>query len=82
MVKAITTAPTVVKQVTEVSCVYYGEEHLFDNCPGNPALVNYVNNFNKQNQSNMYSNTYNLGWRENPNISWSNQNQLAAASSG
>ncbi|KAH9680288.1 hypothetical protein KPL71_026499 [Citrus sinensis] len=42
MVKAMTVAPATIKQVTELSCVYCGEEHDFDNCPGNPASVNYV----------------------------------------
>ncbi|XP_015389858.1 uncharacterized protein LOC107178784 [Citrus sinensis] len=37
MVKAMTAAPATAKQVTENSCVYCGEEHDFDNCPGNPA---------------------------------------------
>ncbi|XP_024042820.1 uncharacterized protein LOC112099628 [Citrus clementina] len=41
MVKAMTAAPATVKQVTKFSCVYCGEEHDFDNCPGNPASVNY-----------------------------------------
>ena len=34
MVKAMTAAPATVKQVTELSCVYCGEERDFDNCPG------------------------------------------------
>ncbi|KAH9723603.1 hypothetical protein KPL70_007177 [Citrus sinensis] len=38
----MTSAPAVVKQVAKLSCVYCGEEHDFDNCPGNPASVNYV----------------------------------------
>ncbi|KAH9681200.1 hypothetical protein KPL71_026880 [Citrus sinensis] len=42
MVKAMTAAPATVKQVTELSCVYCGEEHDFNNCPRNPASVNYV----------------------------------------
>ncbi|KAH9743537.1 hypothetical protein KPL70_003340 [Citrus sinensis] len=42
MVKAMTSAPATVKQVTALSCVYCGEEHDFDNCPGNPASVNYM----------------------------------------
>ena len=46
------------------------------------ALVNYVGNFNRQNQSNPYLNTYNTGWRQHPNFSWSNHNQHAAVSSG
>ena len=47
MGKAMTTAPVSVNQVTEVSCVYYREGHLFDNCPRNLALINYVGNFNR-----------------------------------
>ena len=82
MVKTMTTAPATVNQVARVSCVYYGEGHLYDNCPKNSASVNYVGNFNKQNQSNPFSNTYNLGWRHHPNFKRSNQNQHAAASSG
>ena len=73
----MTSAPTVVKQVAELSCVYYGEEHDFDNCPGNPASVNYVGNFNRQLQNNSYSNTYNPGWKQHPNFSWSRQNRNA-----
>ena len=47
MVKAMTFAPTTVKQVVELSCVYCGEEHVFDNYPKNSASVNYVGNFNR-----------------------------------
>ncbi|KAH9651058.1 Endonuclease [Citrus sinensis] len=42
MVKALTSALATVKQVVELSCVYCGEGHDFDNCLGNPASVNYV----------------------------------------
>ena len=72
MVRTTTTAPATVNQVAEVSCVYCGEGHLYDNCPRNSASVNYVGNFNRQNQSNPFLNTYNLGWRHRPNFSWSN----------
>ena len=82
MVKIITIAPAAVNQVVEVSCVYCGEGHLYDNCLGNPAPVIYVGNFNRQNQRNPYLNTYNLGWRQHPNFSWCNQNQHAATFSG
>ena len=82
MVKATATVPATFNQVAEVSCVYYREGHLYDNCPKNSASVNYVGNFNKQIPSNPFSNTYNLGWRHHLNFSWSNQNQHAAASSG
>ena len=49
MVKAITTALATVNQVAEISYMYCGEGHLFDDCSGNPASVNYVGNFNRQN---------------------------------
>ena len=65
-----------------MSCVYCGEGLLFDNCLGNPISVNYVGSFNRQHQDNLYSNTYNLGWRQHPNFSWSNQNQPAVVFSG
>ena len=57
MVKAITTAPTIVNQIAEVSCAYCGEGRLFDNCSGNLTLFNYVRNYNKQNENNPYPNT-------------------------
>ena len=41
-----------------------------------------MGNYNRQHQSNPYSNTYNPGWRQHPNFSWSNQHQSAAASTG
>ena len=72
MVKAMTTAPVTVNQVAEDSCVYCGERHIFDNCPGNPASVRYVGNFTRQNQNNLYYNTYKPGWKQYPNFSWSN----------
>ena len=78
----MTSAPATVKQVAELSCVYRGEEHDFDNCPRNPTSVNYVGNFNRQPQNNPYSNTYNLGWKQHPNFSWSNQNRNAPALNG
>lgn len=82
MVKGMTTAPASVNLVAEVSCVYCGEGHLFDNCRRNLASVNYVGSFIKQNQDNPYSNTYNPEWRQHPNFSWSYQNQTAAVLSG
>ncbi|KAH9783362.1 hypothetical protein KPL71_009280 [Citrus sinensis] len=82
MVKAMAAAPATVKQVTELSCVYCGEDHDFDNCPGNPASVNYVGNFNRQPHNNPYSKTYNPDWKQHPNFSWSNQNRNAPALNG
>ena len=69
IVKAMTSAPAVMKQVAELSCLYCGEEHDFDNCPGNPASVNYVGNFNRQPQNNSYSNTYNPRRKQHTNFS-------------
>ena len=63
MVKAMITAPTTVNQTSNMSCVYCEEGHLFDNCRGNSSSVNYMGSFNRQNQDNLYSNTYNPGWR-------------------
>ena len=62
----MTTAPATVNQVVEVSCVYCGKGHLFDNYPRNLALVNYVGNFNRHDQNNLYSNTYNPRGRQHP----------------
>ena len=36
--------------------------------------ANYVNNYTRQN--NPYSNTYNQGWRNHPNFSWNQGNQM------
>ncbi|MCI42364.1 hypothetical protein A2U01_0063601, partial [Trifolium medium] len=41
----------------EVACVYCGGGHLFADCHGNPISVNYVANYNKNN--NPYNVTYN-----------------------
>src|SRR5262249_19608220 len=35
--------------------------------------VDYAGNFQRSPQNNPYSNTYNPGWRNHPNFSWSNQ---------
>ncbi|KAL5563392.1 hypothetical protein UlMin_033139 [Ulmus minor] len=67
--------------VETVSCVFCGGGHVYDDCPNNPVSVNYVGNYNSGNYNsgsynrgnNPYSNTYNPGWRQHPNFSWSNQ---------
>lgn len=56
----------VVTVASEVACVYYRGTHLFEECSVNPVFVKYVGN----------NNPYNLGWRNHPNFSKSNnQNQ-------
>ncbi|KAL5544977.1 hypothetical protein UlMin_008761 [Ulmus minor] len=78
-------SPVVVEQsnssVETISCVFCGGGHIYDDCPNNPILVNYVGNYNARNYNsgnynrgnNPYSNTYNPSWRQHPNFSWSNQ---------
>ncbi|KAJ7976252.1 DNA-directed DNA polymerase [Quillaja saponaria] len=58
-------------------CEAYGEGYTIDQCP-NIEVVQYVHNFNHQN--NPYSNTYNPGWRNHPNLGWNNQGSQAARS--
>ncbi|KAL5550632.1 hypothetical protein UlMin_000808 [Ulmus minor] len=58
-------------QGTGESCVLCNGNHRFESCPSNPESVCYVGNMNCNN--NPFSNTYNPGWRQHPNFSWSNQ---------
>ncbi|KAL5563855.1 hypothetical protein UlMin_033602 [Ulmus minor] len=57
-------------QGTRESCVLCNGSHRFQSCPSNPESVCYVGNMNCNN--NPFSNTYNPGWRQHPNFSWSN----------
>lgn len=63
MVKAISTALVTINKVVEASFVYYREGHSFNSSPENHTLVNYIGNYNKNNQNNPYSNIYNLRLR-------------------
>src|SRR5262249_53362872 len=65
---------------TVMSCELYGTPgHKSGECQaGNPFAqpmeqVDYAGNFQRPQQNNPYSNTYNPGWRNHPNFSWSNQ---------
>ncbi|XP_062094038.1 uncharacterized protein LOC133800081 [Humulus lupulus] len=71
--------PAAAIQSAEVSCVYCGDGHTFENFPSNPASVFYVGNQNSNRNNNPYSNTYNPAWRHHPNLSWGGQ---GASSSG
>ncbi|XP_062089712.1 uncharacterized protein LOC133796256 [Humulus lupulus] len=64
------TMGTKIGHMENISCVYCGEGHTFDNYPSNPAVVCYMGN---QNRNGPYSNFYNPSWRKHPNFSWSNQ---------
>ncbi|XP_062119801.1 uncharacterized protein LOC133834258 [Humulus lupulus] len=65
-------------QLEEVSCVYCGDGHIFDNCPSNPASVFYMGN---QNRNDVQLNSFNQSWRKHPNLSWSNQGVGPSSSS-
>ena len=67
---------------TNVVCYHCAGNHSsVDYQMGNPfaqlsyGQANYVSNFQRQN--NPYLNTYNPGWRNHPNFSWSNNQRLA-----
>ncbi|KAF7820643.1 uncharacterized protein G2W53_026098 [Senna tora] len=59
------------------ACENCGEIHTSEQCPLILESVQYLAN---RNANNPYSNTYNPGWRNHPNFSWS-QNQGAGPSS-
>ena len=65
-----------ISSIDSISCVFCGGGHVYDDCPNNLVLVNYVGNYNVGNYNrgnNPYSNTYNPGWRQHLNFSWTNQ---------
>ncbi|KAJ9536000.1 hypothetical protein OSB04_un000828 [Centaurea solstitialis] len=74
MLKNLTTKKQVVSGIDAseaselpVQCAYCGENHLFDNCPGNPEKVNYIGN---NDRTGPFSPTYNPGWRDHPHLKW------------
>ncbi|XP_062075192.1 uncharacterized protein LOC133779221 [Humulus lupulus] len=71
--------PAAAIQSGDISCVYCGDRHMFENCPSNPAAVCYVGNQNYNRNNSPYSNSYNPAWRHHPNLSWGGQ---GASSSG
>ena len=68
---------------TLVVCVDCQDVHLPDHCPLYAAQesVNYMGKFPNSN-NNPYSNTYNPGWRNHPNFSWSQGQQLNQNNAG
>ncbi|XP_022158314.1 uncharacterized protein LOC111024824 [Momordica charantia] len=64
--------PSLCLQISDISCVYCGDNQLYENCPANPTSVFYVGQ-RAQRNFNPYSNTYDPRWRNHPNFSWSNQ---------
>ncbi|XP_031286373.1 uncharacterized protein LOC116145068 [Pistacia vera] len=71
-----------IMQVKSMSCDLCGGDHLSNECQvGNhfansTESANCVGNFYRQQQDNPYSSTYNPGWQNHPNFSWSNQNAV------
>ena len=70
------------------SCEFCGGGHSTMECQGgsvsqDPSIeqLNALNNF-QRNQGNPYSNTYNPGWRNHPNFSWSNQGGVQNTNQG
>ncbi|XP_027120640.1 uncharacterized protein [Coffea arabica] len=53
-------------------CTNYGGDHDDSVCSSSEQ-VQYLNNYNRPPQNNLYSNTYNLGWRNHPNFGWKDQ---------
>ena len=79
LTKKLEASTKVSNPMTVYSCDYCGGGHSTLECQGGfssqePSIeqLNALNNF-QRNQGNPYSNTYNPGWRNHPNFSWSNQ---------
>lgn len=71
-----TTAPTVRDQIETAHCAAcHGSDHLVDSCPDLQAFqeskVEQANALYQKQENNPYSQTYNPGWRNHPNFSWS-----------
>ena len=54
---------SIMSQTTTTSCVYYVEEHTFDQCSSNLASIFYMGYQVSQgiHKNNLFSNTYNKG---------------------
>ncbi|XP_060969783.1 uncharacterized protein LOC133037007 [Cannabis sativa] len=61
--------PAATIQSGDVSCVFYGEGHVFEKCPSNPESVCYMGNQNFYRNNGAFSNSYNQAWKNHPNLS-------------
>ncbi|KAG8480996.1 hypothetical protein CXB51_025637 [Gossypium anomalum] len=60
-------------QYKNIVRVYYGEGHVFEECPSNPESMYYIGNQNQnRGRQGLQSNFYDPSWRNHPNLSWSN----------
>ena len=57
---------------TQPVCNTCGASHPTKRCTLYTEDVQYVGNYQRPQPNNPYSNTYNPGWRNHPNFSWSN----------
>ncbi|KAK8521572.1 hypothetical protein V6N12_031466 [Hibiscus sabdariffa] len=64
--------PTNVRDAKALNCVHCEGNHHANDFSTMHESASYVGNYNR-NANNPYSNTYNPGWRQHPNFSWSNQ---------
>jgi hypothetical protein len=83
LVKVITThniSPTQQIAQVEVCAICSHSCYTTETCPmssfANQEYVNYVGHNNYPPKNNPYSNTYNAGWRNHPNFSWSNNQNV------
>ncbi|XP_026396037.1 uncharacterized protein LOC113290669 [Papaver somniferum] len=71
-----TTAPTLRDQIEMATCAAcHSSDHLVDSCPDlhefQESRVEHANALYHKQENNPYSQTYNPGWRNHPNFSWS-----------
>ena len=59
------------------ACNWCGGEHPSEACNGAPTMeqMNTIGNNFQTPQFNPYSNTYNAGWKQHPNLSWGGKPQ-------
>jgi hypothetical protein len=67
-------------QQVKVCAICSHSNHIIETCPmsssSEPEQVNYVGQNNYPPKNNPYSNTYNAGWRNHPNLSWSSNQDV------
>ena len=73
--------PAAAIQSSEVSCVFCGNGHIYENCPSNPESVMYMGNQNFNRNSGTFSNSYNPAWKNHPNLSWGGQGASSSSTS-
>ena len=87
LTKKLEASARVTNPMAVYSCEYCGGGHPTLECQGSYSQdtsieqLNALNNFQRS-QGNPYSNTYNPGWRNHPNFSWSNQGGIQDANQG